>query len=352
MKNTNSIVIEENLYTHIKNILDLARTKVYKAINSSMVQAYWEIGRTIVEEEQKGSQNAEYGVALMVKLSKRLTKDFGKGFDPTNLRNMRQFYELFPIRDTLCRELTWSHYRLLLRVDDKEKRSFYIRESIRNNWSVRQLDRAISSLLYERTPYRKSEIEATAATKVRTSILPQDLIKDPYILDFLNLNGREGHFKESDLENELLNKLQEFLLELGKGFSFVSRQKRISTDTEHYYIDLVFYNYILKCFVIIDLKVKKLSHKDIGQMDFYVRYFNQEVKQSEDNPTIGIILCSDKDETMVKYTLLNDSKNIFASKYLLYLPTEEELSAAITREREYLETERGIRSDSTQINNV
>ncbi len=308
-----------------------------------MVQAYWNIGRVIVEGEQKGKARSDYGTYLLDELSKRLTAEFGKGFDRTNISKMRVFYLTYPIVDALRPQLTWTHYRLLLRVEKESVRDFYVEECITNNWSTRQLERQINSFYYERllsSKDKKPVMKEAGQNSVPAK--PEDLIKDPYVLEFLDLKENRT-FLEKDLEKELIGKLQEFLLELGKGFSFIARQKRISIEDDHFYIDLVFYNYILKCFVLIDLKAGKLTHQDIGQMDFYVRYFEKEEKQPEDNPTIGLILCTNKNKTMVKYTLLENSKNIFASKYKLYLPTEEELKKELERERKLIEIEKELR---------
>ena len=313
------------IYKKIKNILENARLSAYRTVNFIMVQAYWNIGKLIVEEEQKGKARAEYGKYLIEELSKRLTEDFKKGFDKSNLWYMRLFYILFPILDAVRRELSWTHYRLLIRIKKQNIREFYINECIENNWSTRQLERQINSLLYERLLMSKEKHAVLAeANKQEKPSKVNDLIKDPYILDFLNLKGNRK-ILETDLENAIINKLQDFLLELGKGFAFVERQKRITVNGEHFYVDLVFYNYILKCFLIIDLKVGKLTHQDIGQIDFYVRYFEENIKQKGDNPTIGLILCSEKNEAIAHYSVLKDSKRLFASRYKLYLPSEKEL---------------------------
>ena len=335
----------DTTYQNLRAILEKARSTAYRAVNFAMVHAYWEVGRIIVEEEQKGEERAEYGKGLIKELSIRLTKDYGRGFDESNLRNMRLFYQTFPNCDALRHELSWTHYRLLFRIENGEARNFYMLESVKNNWSTRELERQINSLLYERLALSKDgEKVLELSTKGQVIQEPKDVIKDPYVLEFLDLK-ESRNFLEKDLEHALIDKLQAFLLELGKGFSFVARQRRITVDGDHYYIDLVFYNYILKCFVLIDLKVGKLTHQDIGQMDFYARYFEKEEKLDGDNPTIGLILCSDKNETMVRYTLLEDSKQIFASKYKLYLPTEEELKKELERERKMLEMERRLRGD-------
>ena len=341
---------ETNLYSEIKQILENARKQAYKSVNSTMVQAYWNIGKLIIEEEQKGESKAEYGKQLILELSSKLSKEFGKGFGIANLKNFRQFYLTFPKSYALRSELTWTHYRLLMRVKNSKARLFYIEESISQNWSSRALDRQISSFYYERIlsskeklPVKQESIEKTKKLQVQ----PKDLIKDPYILEFLDIK-QDINYLEKELEQGLIDKLQQFLLELGKGFCFVARQKRITTESSHFYIDLVFYNYLLKCFVLIDLKTSKLTHQDIGQMDMYVRLFEDKIKPAEDNPTIGIILCAHKEETVVKYSVLNDKKNLFASKYQLYLPTEKELKLEIEREREQIEMEKRLKQKSNK----
>ena len=332
----------ESVYRSIAQVLKEARESAYRAVNSAMVQAYWNIGRIIVEEEQQGKARAEYGATLIPVLSKRLTAEFGKGFTENNLWYMRQFHLTFPNLHALRGELSWTHYRLLLKVEKEEARGFYLEETVRSNWSTRDLERQIHSLFYERlllSKDKKAALELAAeGQRVRTA---QDLIKDPYVLEFLGV--RENRIvQEKDLEQGLMDRLQEFLLELGKGFAFVARQRRITIDGDHFYVDLVFYNYLLKCFVLIDLKVGKLTYHDTGQMDFYVRYFEQEEKQAGDNPTIGLILCSDRSEAMVRYTLLADSQQIFASRYKLHLPTEEELARELQEERNQIEQERHL----------
>lgn len=330
----NDLIQNDDLYLKIKNILQSARDNAYRHINFVMVEAYWNIGKQIVEDEQRGKDRAEYGSYLIKELSSRLTKDFGKGFTTTNLKMMRQFYQAFPNSHTLCDQLSWSHYRLIMRVDNPQARLWYSEESAKANWSVRALERQIGTLYYERIISSKEKqpviVEATNNTK-DLLLTPKDIIKDPYVLEFLDLKQNNA-FYESDLESALIEKIQEFLLELGRGFAFVARQKRIKTETSDFYIDLVFYNYILKCFVIIDLKSGKLTHQDVGQMDMYVRMYNDLEKAENDNPTIGIILCTDKDNTVVKYSVLNENENLFVSKYQLYLPTEEELRAEIERD--------------------
>lgn len=275
---------------------------------------------------------------MLKKLSIQLSNEFGKGFDESNLRNMRLFYHAFLIRDALRHELSWTHYRFLMKVESPDARSYYMNEAAEQNWSTRTLERQINSLYFQRLLSSKDKKAITAhAQKENFQDKPTilDFVKDPYILEFLQLQPNATLY-ERELETELLNKLQLFLLELGKGFSFVARQKRISADDDHFYIDLVFYNYILKCFILVDLKVGRLSHQDIGQMDLYVRYYEDQVKQESDNPTIGLILCAEKNETIVKYSVLKESKQIFASKYKLYLPTEKELIAELNAELEQL----------------
>ena len=325
-------------YEDIRKILTQARNKTYAAVNVAMVEAYWNVGRRIVEEEQKGKYKAQYGAKLLENLSQILTNDFGRGFDPTNLWNMRKFYLTFPILDALRQELRWTHYRFLLRVENENARNFYLAECAQAHWSTRQLERQINSFYYERLVASKNSLSVKREADERANELkavPEEQIRDPYVLEFLGLREM-SHLRENQLEQALVDHLQKFLLELGRGFSFVARQMRISTETQHFYIDLIFYNYLLKCFVIIDLKTTKLTHQDIGQMDMYVRMFEDKMKQPGDNPTIGIILCTEKDATVVKYSVLKDSKKIFASKYKLYLPSEKELKDEIEREKQIL----------------
>lgn len=323
------------IYNDIAKILENARVKTYNIVNSAMVETYWEIGRRIVEEEQNGESRSKYGSKLLETLSKNLTYNFGKGFSEANLKNMRAFYIAFPKFDRQClANSRWSNITRIIRINSKEEREFYLKESSNQNWSYRQLERNIKSGYYKRLVSTQENTELDCLPVV---IDTKEFIKDPYVLEFLNLpENIEG--KESTLENAIITNLQKFLLELGKGFSFVARQFRISTENEHFYIDLVFYNYILKCFVIIDLKTSKLTHADIGQMDMYVRMFDKLKRGNDDNPTLGIIMCTDKSETMVKYSILQESQQIFASKYKTVLPTEEELAELICSEKKYLET--------------
>ena len=332
-----SVTNDAKIYESIRSALAEARTSVVVAVNSAMVSVYWEIGRQIAEAV---GERAEYGRNLLAYLSERLTKEFGKGFTIANLRNMRQFYQTFPNRYALRSELTWTHYRMLMRVDEPKRREFYLTESADSGWTSRQLERQINSFFYERLLATQKEHRPEIAGEIMKLEPKREadyVLKDPYILEFLDLK-ENTKYSESELEQGLIDKLQEFLLELGKGFSFVARQKRITTEHgEHYYIDLVFYNYILKCFIVIDLKTGKLTYQDVGQIDFYVRLFDEKIKQADDNPTIGLVLVTDKDDSIVKYSVLADNENLFASKYRLYLPTEEELRLEILRERELIE---------------
>lgn len=337
-----SVHDNQHLFQRVREILDNAKHKVYRTANTEMLRAYWNVGRVIVEEEQKGQDRAKYGRGLIKDLSVRLSKEYGKGFTETNLKYMRQFYQTFENSHALRDKLSWTHYRLLLKVEKEDARSYYLQEAIRGNWSTRQLERQINSLYFDRLRISKDKKGLLLNTDNGQEILqPGTIIKDPFVLEFLDV-GESKRLTENDLEAALIDKLQHFILELGNGFTFVGRQYRITVENEHYYIDLVFYNIILKCFLIIDIKADKLTHKDIGQMDFYVRFYEDQLKQPGDNSSIGLILCTEKNKTIVKYSILNESKQIFASKYQLYLPTEEQLADEIQREREQLEQERNL----------
>lgn len=317
------------LYERIRQIIDSARGRIAATIDFEMVQAYWLVGREIVEEEQKGRRRALYGAGLLASLAVKLTQCYGRGFDETNLRNIRQFYLCFPIRDALRLELSWTHYRLLMRLNHRNARSFYELECAKNRWSTRELERQIASSLYERLALSKDKkAVARLAQKGQEIRKYEDMVKDPYVLEFTGLSP-QARFYESSLEQALCDNLSKFLLELGKGFTFAARQKRISLEGDHFYIDLVFYNTLLRCYLLIDLKVGKLTHQDLGQMQMYVHFYDREVKSADDNPTAGLILCSDKREAVVRYTLPKGKRQIFASKYKLYLPTEEELQAEL-----------------------
>lgn len=325
----------DNLAVQIAQIICEARQKAYRAVNFAMVLAYWNIGQLIVEDELH-NHRADYGKAVLKDLSKRLTKEFGKGFDESNLRYMRLFYKNFPIRDTLRHELSWSHYRRLSSIENTDARMWYMNEAADFVWSTRQLDRQISTLYYDRLllSQNKDAVIEEADEKLGR-VASEAFIKDPYVLEFLNLKDYPA-LRESDIEKSLISNLEAFLLELGGGFCFVARQKRMRFEDEDFYVDLVFYNSIIKCYLLIDLKLGKLTHQDVGQMDSYIRMFDDIMKQPDDNPTIGLILCSEKNEAVARYSVLNDAKQIFASKYKLTLPTEEELQNELNRARKSL----------------
>ena len=329
---------ENTIYQNIRNTVTAAQQKVYTSINFVMVETYWDIGKQIYEAQGE-TERAEYGKGLLKYLSERLTEEFGKGYTVANLKNMRQFYLTFQNSYALRSQLSWTHYRILMRVEDNTARDFYLDECAKSTWSTRQLERQINSFYYQRllSSQDKDSVRGEIQT-LEKGITPKDIIRDPYVLEFLGLEQSPALY-EKGIEQGLINHLQKFLLELGRGFSFVARQKRISLDGEHYYIDLVFYNYILKCFVIIDLKIGKLTHQDIGQMQMYVNYYTREMMNEGDNRPIGIVLCADKSESVVKYTLPEDNNQIFASKYKLFMPTEEELKRELEKEQELLEIE-------------
>lgn len=315
---------EQRFYKEVRFILQQAREEAYNNANGIMTYAYWNVGRRIVEQEQYGEKKARYGSYLINNLSKLLSDEFGTGFSVANLRNCRQFYLTFPEKSygfSMAGKIPWSHLRNIMRISDEEERNFYLNEVMTENWSVRVLERNIKSGYYKR-------MLSTQLSHKENKAL--EFVKDPFVLEFMGVAQDKSQL-ESDLETAIINNLQKFLLEMGKGFSFVGRQMRICTETTDFYIDLVFYNYILKCFVIIDLKTKKLTHQDIGQMDMYVRLFDDLKRGEDDNPTIGIIFCTDKDETIVKYSVLHESQQIFASKYMTVLPTVEELQKELER---------------------
>ena len=342
------------LYGAIRKIIEKARQDIHRAVNTAMVEAYWHIGKMIVEEEQNGKNRADYGTTLVQNLSDRLTTHFGKGFSAQNIWNMRLFYQKFSavqrelqgslengILSALRRELSWTHYKILLRVENSKACIWYMNEAADQNWSTRALERQIYSFYFERLLMSQEKTSVMEEAQEKTEPLkhsPHDYLKDPYILEFLNLKER-SQYRETEIEQAIINNIQSFLLELGKGFAFVARQKRISTEFSEFYIDLVFYNFHLKCFVLIDLKTGKLTHQDVGQMDMYVRMFDDLQKGKDDNPTVGLILCTQKDKTIVKYSVLNENKHLFASKYMLYLPTEEVLAKELEREKQMIEME-------------
>ncbi|OJV38781.1 MAG: hypothetical protein BGO29_14165 [Bacteroidales bacterium 36-12] len=357
---------EERLYARVREVITEAKSFINKSINIASIISNWEIGYLIVEEEQYGNHKAEYGKYIIANLSAKLSSEFGKGFSESHLRYCRLFYTQFPIRHAvrdeletsdnqhpiiyhalrdkshfifqiIRPELTWTHYRSLIRVTNNKARDFYMVEAIRNNWGYRILERQINSLYYERLlSSREKDAVIDEMKEKQAELGPEDVLKDPYILEFLQLQ-ENSRYKETELEQALIDKMNSFLLELGKGFAFVARQKRISTESKDFYLDLVFYNYVLKCFVLIDLKVGELTHQDIGQMDMYVRLYEDKYKGADDNPTIGLILCTKRDQTIVKYSVLNDNKQLFASKYKLYLPSEKELIEEIEREQYFFE---------------
>ena len=340
-------LIPQQLIADIRQVLEQSRQHIQQTVNTGMVHAYWHVGRLIVEHEQKGAERADYGKQQLEHLANTLQAEFSKGFDARNLRNMRAFYRTFPIWNAVRTELSWTHYRSLMRIENEDARQWYLNEAVDQNWSARALERQIGTLYYERLLSSKApkpvELEAQQQTQtLQTSA--KNYLRDPYILDFLNLPHES--LLESKVEQALINNLQQFLLELGKGFAFVERQQRISCEDQDFYVDLVFYNFKLKCFLLIDLKLGRLNHQDVGQMDTYVRIYDEQRRGDDDNPTIGLILCSEKSDAVAKYSVLADSKQLFASKYLPYLPSEEELRQELQRERQLImETQPTISGD-------
>jgi len=330
------------LLGNLAGLIRQARQQAIRAVDVLQVQTCWQIGRHIVEFEQGGEARAGYGRQLLPSLAEALTAEFGKGFDASNLRYMRLFYQAFPICDALRHELSWTHYRTLLKVDSDNARQWYMNEAATQNWSTRALERQIGTLYYERllASQDRAAVEREAVSNLQAlGKSPREFVRDPVLLEFLGLPNA-GTLLESELEQALIDQLQSFLLELGKGFAFVGRQQRISTESKDFYIDLVFYNYLLKCFVIFDLKRGELTHQDIGQMDMYVRMYDDLKRGPEDGPTVGIILCAQKDASVVRYSVLQGNEQLFASKYKLVLPSEEELRAELDRERALLEAQR------------
>ncbi len=324
-----------SLLANLRAIILEARRQAISAVDVVQVRTCWIVGRHIVEFEQAGQTRAAYGKGVLAQVSAQLTAEFGKGFDASNLRYMRLFYQTFPNCDALRHELSWTHYRLLLRVDSAAAREWYMNETATQNWNTRALERQLGTLYYERLLASKDRqpVRDEAAQKLaELQATPREFIRDPVMLEFLGLPGT-GKLLESKLEHALIDNLQSFLLELGKGFAFVARQQRISTETKDFYIDLVFYNYLLKCFVLFELKTRELTHEDIGQMDMYVRLYDDQRRSSDDGPTVGIILCAHKDHTVVRYSVLHGNEQLFATKYKLILPSEEELRAELQREQ-------------------
>lgn len=315
---------QEKAYQSVRGHIVAAQGQIYRAVNETMVNTYWKVGKDIFEYCGE-SERAAYGKKILQYISKRLTDEFGKGYTVQNLRNMRQFYLVYQNRYTLCSELSWSHYRLLMRASNERERAFYTEEAVKVGWSVRQLERQINTMYYKRI-MASTDKEGVAIEIQKTEPKPpyEQIIKDPYVLEFLDLPPNSRYY-ESELEQALIDHLQKFLLELGRGFSFVARQKHFDIDGRHFYIDLVFYNYILKCFVLIDLKTGDLTHQDIGQMQMYVNYYTRKLMNEGDNPPIGLLLCAQKSDTLIEMTLPEDNDQIYAAKYMDYMPTKEEL---------------------------
>ena len=313
------------LINEIRSIIESARSNAVRSVDFCRVQMYWQIGRRIVEEEQGGEHRAEYGKFIIRNLSKELTPDYGSGFGVRQLERARQFYTEYPIASALRTQFNWMQYRLLIAIPDKDKREYYELEAANNNWTAREMERQIHSMLYERLLLSNDKESVLAmARKERLPQNPQEIIKDPMVLEFLGLD-RLPHYYESDLENALINHLQDFLLELGNGFTFVARQKRLLIEDDEFFADLVFYNRLMRCFVVIELKTGKATHQDLGQLQMYVNYYDRCEKSSDENPTIGILLCTEKNDTLVSMTLPKDNNTILASKYQLYLPSEQQL---------------------------
>ena len=332
-------VAMQDLLSHLRELIVSARTQALRSVDVIQVRTCWEIGRHIVEFEQGGAARADYGSKLIPNLAVTLTAEFGKGFDSTNLRKMRQFFMYFSIRDAVRLELSWTHYRILLRVEDEQARRWYMNEAAEQNWASRALERQIGTLYYERLLVSRDREPVRAEALAQIAPMqnhPREFVRDPVLLEFLGL-PETGRLLEADLEQALMDKLQSFLLELGKGFAFVARQQRISTETKEFYIDLVFYNYLLKCFVLFELKSGELTHQDIGQLDMYVRMYDDLRRGVDDNPTVGIILCAGKDVSVVKYSVLHENEQLFASKYRLILPSEDELRAELERDQQWLQ---------------
>jgi len=325
---------DSNLYEFSRDLIINSRKAVYQVANFQMVETYWRIGEKIVEE-QEGGVYAKYGEGLLKNVSERLMTEFGKGFSYVNLTLMRKFRQLFPNIYALRKELSWTHYRSLIRVENPKARDVYMNEAADSAWSTRFLNEQVGKHHFERliATHKEAVNEIKGQDASHLPVNPADaILKDPLLLDFYDLD-ESTKYNESDVEQTIIDNLQKFLLELGKGFAFVARQQRIPTEFSHYYIDLVFYNYILKCFVLVDLKIGKLTHQDIGQMDMYVRMYDKMRRAEEDNPTIGIILCEEKDRTEVKFSILNDGGQLFATKYKLYIPSEEELKREVIQIR-------------------
>lgn len=337
-----------NLLGQLRDLIAQARQQALRAVDMVQVRTSWQLGRHIVEFEQNGRTRAAYGAGLLAQLATQLTAEFGKGFDASNLYKMTRFYRQFPKLDAVSLNLSWTHYRLLMRLDDPLARDWYVKEAAGQNWSTRQLERQMGTLYYERllaSKDRQAVLEEAQVNLADLSESPREFVRDPVMLEFLGLAG-SGRLLESKLEDALIGNLQAFLLELGKGFAFVARQQRISTESKDFYVDLVFYNHLLKCFVLFDLKTRELTHENIGQMDMYVRLYDDQRRGADDNPTVGIILCASKDETVVRYSVLHGNEQLFASKYKLILPSELELRAELDREIEGFRQKQLLQSDA------
>jgi len=317
--------VKSSLLNDVREIISAARSQAVRSVDSCRVQMYWHIGRRIFEEEQHGKDRADYGVYLIKNLAKQLEPEYGSGFSVRQLEMCRQFYRLYPIANALRSQLNWTQYRMLIQIEDPDKRLYYELESVNNNWTARETERQINSQLYERLLLSNDKDTVLAvARKERIPQSPLEIIKDPMYLEFLGLE-REAAYYEKDFESAIITHLQHFLLELGQGFTFVARQKRILLEDDEFFADLVFYNRLLRCFVVIELKTGKLTHQDLGQLQMYVNYYDRVEKTAEENPTIGILLCTDKNDTVVRMALPEDNRTILASEYKLYLPTQTQL---------------------------
>ncbi len=324
-------MLSKNLLVDVKSLINDASQNAIRSVDYHRTVMYWHIGERIFNEEQQGKDRADYGNYLIKYLSEQLQPEFGSGFSVRQLELMRQFYRVFPITNTLRSQLNWSQYKLLIRIDDTDKREYYLAETAKNNWSVRQMERQINTSLYERLLLSNDKESVLAVARNEAiPINPSEIIKDPMVLEFLGLK-RESAYYEKDLEQAIITNLQDFLLELGNGFSFVARQKRIHIDGDEFFVDLVFYNRLLQCFVLFEIKTHKLTHQDIGQLQMYVNYYDRIEKQNFEKPTIGVLLCADKNDAVVKFTLPENDNAIFASQYQLYLPTEAQLLSEITK---------------------
>lgn len=333
---------EKELYKTVRAIIAKSRATIYVAANAAMLEAYWNVGREIVEK-QGGKSKAKYGDGLIKHLAKQLTMEFGAGFTEVNLRYMRMVYLAFPIRHTLCDRLSWSHYRTLAQIENQDARQYYLEECVKSGWSVRILQRQIASLYYERLLRNKADPKSLKALIKKESVQVQDIVRSPAILEFSGIKRED--YQEKDLEAALIKNIRMFLMELGRGFALVAEQKQLKIGDETYTCDLVFYNYIARCFILIDLKVGKVTPQDIGQMQLYKHYYERELMNPGDNPPIGIVLGSDTDSAIVKYTLNEHERNLFAVKYHLVLPTVEELQLELHRERQAIEEAINLKSD-------